>query len=259
MLNVASFLPTYVNTKEWVPADETLDSTDVAFIIAVFSVAQIIFAPFNASINNYFGSKNTILIGFFMLTSTTFGLGLMSYIENATTFKYVGIAIRFFMGQGDILLQITCYTVITSIFSDNVMKYISYIELVVGMGLALGPALGSVVYGFLQYSGTMYFFGALNTCAMLCCYFFIPSELNKTVSYEEIAEFEAELEDIDLGSEKRKIKVTWGTVLGNKHVVFALLTCFFGTYNLVFFAGYLAEYLTTLQFNENNVGYVMAC
>jgi MFS family permease len=196
-----------------------------------------------------------------MLTTTTFGLGLMSFIDNANTFKYVGIAIRFFMGQGDILLQITCYTVITSIFSDNVMKYISYIELVVGMGLALGPAIGSVVYGFLNYDGTMYFFGGLNTIAMLCCWFFIPNELNKTVSYEEIAEFEAELEDVDPDaiSNKQKIKITWGTVLGNKHVVFSLLTCFFGTYNLVFFAGYLAEYLTSLNFNENNVGYVMAC
>jgi len=185
----------------------------------------------------------------------------MNYIDNANTFKYVGIAIRFFMGQGDILLQITCYTVITSVFSDNVMKYISYIELVVGMGLALGPAIGSVVYGVLNYDGTMYFFGGLNTIAMLCCYFFIPNELNKTVSSEEIAEFEAEMEDIDPDamSADHKIKVTWGTVLGNKHVCFALLTCFFGTYNLVFFAGYLSEYLTTLSFNENNVGYVMAC
>jgi len=85
------------------------------------------------------------------------------------------------------------------------MKYISYIELVVGMGLALGPALGSVVYGFLEYDGTMYFFGVLNTVAMLCCWFFIPNELNKTVSSEEIAEFEAELEDIDAESDKQKI------------------------------------------------------
>lgn len=42
------------------------------------------------------------------------------------------------------MLQITCYTVITTVFSDNVMKYISYIEIVVGAGLAMGPAIGAV-------------------------------------------------------------------------------------------------------------------
>lgn len=82
------------------------------------------------------------------------------------------------MGQGDILLQITCYTVVTSVFADELMKYISYIELVVGTGLSVGPALGSVVYPYFGFDGTMYFFGSLNFAAMISIYWCIPSELN---------------------------------------------------------------------------------
>lgn len=111
----------------------------------MFSVAQIVFAPFNSLIKNALGSKNTIIFGFFFLTITTFALGWISVITNAQIFKWVAIVVRFFQGLGDILLQVTSYTVITTVFSDDVMKYISYIEITVGLGLGLGPALGSVI------------------------------------------------------------------------------------------------------------------
>jgi len=58
------------------------------------------------------------------------------------------------------------------------MKYIGYIEISVGVGLGLGPSLGSAVYGSLGYEGTMYMFGVLNFVAMVICAFLIPSELN---------------------------------------------------------------------------------
>ena len=103
MLNVASFLPTYVEKHNWGSQEQPSD-LDITLIISVFSVAQVVFAPFNALIKNYLGSKNTILVGFVLMTSTTFGLGALSHIEDANTFKYLGIFLRFFQGQGDILL-----------------------------------------------------------------------------------------------------------------------------------------------------------
>ena len=58
------------------------------------------------------------------------------------------------------------------------MKYITYIEIVVGIGLGLGPAIGSFVYDSLQYSGSMYMFGIINSIGMFICSSCIPSELN---------------------------------------------------------------------------------
>ena len=83
------------------------------------------------------------------MTTTTFGLGLISKIDTPNTFKYSAVVLRFFQGQGDVLLQVTCYSVITNMFSEDVMKYIAYIEIVVGLGLGIGPTLGSAVYGSL--------------------------------------------------------------------------------------------------------------
>ena len=76
------------------------------------------------------------------------------------------------------------------------MKYITYIEITVGLGLGVGPALGSVVYSSLQYQNTMYMFGCINTLGMFLCCCLLPGELNKTVKEEDVAAFEAEMEDL---------------------------------------------------------------
>ena len=47
------------------------------------------------------------------------------------------------------LLQITGYSVVTQIFSDDIMRYIGYIEISVGVGLGMGPTIGSVVFKYL--------------------------------------------------------------------------------------------------------------
>ena len=72
------------------------------------------------------------------------------------------------------------------------MKYIAYIEIVVGLGLGLGPVIGGLIYGTLYFDGTMYFFGFINTFGLFCCVYFMPNELNKVVTEEEIAKYEAE-------------------------------------------------------------------
>lgn len=143
------------------------------------------------------------------------------------------------------MLQITSYTIITNVFSDNVMKYISYIEITVGMGLGLGPAIGSVFDTHFGYAWTMYMFGILNAFAMIVCIFFIPSQLNKTeVPIQDADELKEELNgNGELTQSKINKKLSWFTLMKNRHFVFALVTCFFGTANLVYFQGYIAPYM----------------
>jgi MFS family permease len=80
-------------------------------------------------------------------------------------------------------LQITCYSIITTVFKDELIRYITYIEIVAGLGLSLGPAVGSFVYGTLDFKfrNTMIFFAALNFIGMVLCIILMPSKLNKTI------------------------------------------------------------------------------
>ena len=47
------------------------------------------------------------------------------------------------------MLQITCYTLITQMYVEDIMNMIRYIEICVGLGLGMGPFLGSLVYNSL--------------------------------------------------------------------------------------------------------------
>jgi len=58
------------------------------------------------------------------------------------------------------------------------MNMIRYIEICVGLGLGLGPFVGSLVYDSLNYQGTIYVFGFLNLFALILAFIMIPSELN---------------------------------------------------------------------------------
>ena len=42
----------------------------------------------------------------------------------------------------------------------------------------------------------------------------------------------------------------------NRHAVFAILTCFVGTFNIVFFQGFIPNTLEDLGLDESYVGYV---
>ena len=71
---------------------------------------------------------------------------------------------------------------VIQLYSTEMMKYIGYVEVAIGLGLGLGPSLGSIVYTYVGYEQTMYFFGGLDLFGALCCIFMIPSILNQTVS-----------------------------------------------------------------------------
>lgn len=65
-------------------------------------------------------------------------------------------------------------------------------------------------------------------------------------------------EDEPFKEKAEKKKITWCKIMSNRHFVFALVTCFFGTANLVYFQGYIAPYMSHFGFNDEDVGYVMA-
>lgn len=94
--NMASFMPPFIDTHVWVSSDQyKLTSFDVSLILSIFSVAQVIFAPFNSIIKNKLGAKNAVLVGFSLLTIATFGLGAIANFTDPHIFKYFAVGLRF--------------------------------------------------------------------------------------------------------------------------------------------------------------------
>ena len=108
----------------------------------------------------------------------------------------------------------------------------------------------------------MFLFGGLNALAMILCFLFIPNSLNKEVSDEEMAEFEAELEDLmafddDVNQSSGRTITLW-TLMTNKHSFFAMMTSFVGTFNIAFWTGFISTTLVDEGLSDSEVGYVFA-
>ena len=76
------------------------------------------------------------------------------------------------------MLQITTSSLITNLYSDQIMKYVGYIEIAIGFGIGIGPMLGSLFYEQLGFKGTMYMFGFINVGALAVCVVLLPSSLD---------------------------------------------------------------------------------
>jgi predicted MFS family arabinose efflux permease len=120
----------------------------------------------------------------------------------------------------------------------------------------MGPMVGALVYPYLRYRGTMYFFGLLNLATMLICYKLIPDRLNS--SSQKIVESPL-LSDRnrDLGKTQLS-KIGWKLILTNRHSFFALTTCFVGIFNITFFQGFLTTELTKLDLEDSQAGFMIS-
>ena len=72
-----------------------ITETDIGWIIASFSLAQVMVSPFNSRIKNYLGTKNTMQIGMFLVMISTVGLGAIAHVKSNNTFKYIALVLRF--------------------------------------------------------------------------------------------------------------------------------------------------------------------
>ena len=53
-----------------------------------------------------------------------------------------------------------------------------YCESAVGVGLMIGPVLGSLVYGFCGYEKTFYVFGTVIGLGLIAVFLLLPTRLN---------------------------------------------------------------------------------
>lgn len=155
--------------------------------------------------------------------------------------------------MGDAVLQITAYSMITALYQDQMMKYIGYIEIAIGIGLGMGPTVGSVVYSYVEYDGTMYFFGMVNLIGVLVCFLFIPNSLNNTISKQELERInKRELELISNQDADHKNKlITFRKIFLQKESFFAMFALLVCTYNISFFAGFISLVLVDHDLPQN--------
>lgn len=121
--------------------------------------------------------------------------------------------------------------------------------MVEGIACALGPFLGSIIYGQLGYINTFYFFTAYIALFGFCSINMIPARVNNMI-VEESEENEKEYVD--------SIQITYCEILSNRKSVSALVACTFGMICCMFIDPILSVRLEKMKMKETGIGFEFA-
>lgn len=157
-LNMASFFPVFVDTKynSTVVSGQKVQVISPFLIslgISAFMTAQLFSVKIHAITISKMGRKRASLIGFSMLVITNMCLGLAALlpVDRPTSFMAVIIATRIFQGYADSLSVVVITSIANISFTENKTKVIGWVQSAYGLGMIIGPASGSVVYGLFGF------------------------------------------------------------------------------------------------------------
>jgi MFS family permease len=97
----------------------------------------------------------------------------------------LSLGIRFIQGVGDSMVATAAYSVVSMEFPHQREIYIGYCQTAVGLGLLLGPVIGTTIYKFFHYENTFYVLAGILTMSLISAMFLLPSRINSTVQVSE--------------------------------------------------------------------------
>lgn len=204
--------------------------------MAVYPIAYLVTAPLIGAKMKYIGRKNTVLIGVIIITLSTLMFGLGGYSTNVYVFYGISIIARLIQGVAESMMNVAIYSIVPIEYPANQELYLGWIAMAEGMACALGPLLGSVVYGWLGYVGTFYFFTAYIAFFGFTSVLMIPGRVNTTVDADEDGEGEAD------GAE-----IGYSDILLNRKSIAALIACIMGMICCAFIDPTLSVRLEEMQ------------
>ena len=77
------------------------------------------------------------------------------------------------------MVATSAYSIVSIEFPDQREVYIGYCQTAVGLGLLMGPVIGTTIYGFAGYQLTFYILAAILTLSFATAIFMLPSRINK--------------------------------------------------------------------------------
>lgn len=76
------------------------------------------------------------------------------------------------------MVATSAYSIVSIEFPENRDIYIGYCQTAVGLGLLMGPVIGTSIYGFAGYQNTFYILAGVLTLSFLTAVFLLPTRIN---------------------------------------------------------------------------------
>ena len=86
--------------------------------------------------------------------------GFVDDMTDTTKIYIYGLLLRFIQGTSSCFVQVTCYSIATNDFPEQKEMLVGLVEAMTGVGLLVGPILGSVLYEMLAMKYTFLVYGS---------------------------------------------------------------------------------------------------
>jgi MFS family permease len=130
----------------------------VGGLMSIYPLAFLVTAPLIGGHMQKIGRKNTVLIGVITMTIGTLLFALGGYCDEALSFYIVSLFARILQGVADAIISVTIPSIIAIEWPEHQALYLGYNTMANGMGCSMGPLIGSVIYMYVSYVNTFYFF-----------------------------------------------------------------------------------------------------
>ena len=188
---VVPFLP--LELHKW-----GLDISIIGYIFSIYSLAVIFGSPVVGKLLSIVGRKNMLIIGLTSMGCSMIGYGALDMSPNLAVFTFFSFFFRFTQGCSSCSIQTTSYAIVSLCFPDQQEQYIGYLQTSIGVGLLIGPAIGSVLYSLFGFSYTFLIVAAYFLSLVPVMYILIPSSIdgnqntneNSTATDARVSEYE---------------------------------------------------------------------
>ncbi|CAI2367149.1 unnamed protein product [Moneuplotes crassus] len=218
-----------------------IDQIYLGFMFCVYSVSMAIFSPIVGKYLYTLGRRNMCKWGMIIVAAPFLGFFLSTYLTNSVLYIAVFMTMRVIQGFGTSMVQTSSYSILTLTYPTKINFVIACIETSAGLGLSLGPVIGTILY-------------ELGGSALPFLTFFVISITIGLVIKRLIPCFVDDIQSNSVQTDEEKPK--YSELLTTKRVVFACLCVFIAVFQFAFIDPILAEYMKeTFNIQPQTSGY----
>lgn len=226
----------------------------IGYIFCMYSVAVIIGSPIVGKLMTTIGRRKILIFGLSFMGLAMIGFGTIPFSNSTFILTLLAFFFRFCQGIASCSIQTTSYAIVSMTFPDEQEKYIALIETAVGVGLILGPVMGSSIYAFFGFSATFFLIGSVFLILTPILYNLIPNSIDQKdhIVETEIEKRIHEYEDHQLEHDKNK--VSFCKLLSTRKFIIASMGGMMANFMYCYMEPVLAFRLNEFEISQFSVG-----
>lgn len=199
----------------------------LGIMFCVYSISMAAFSPVVGKYQYQLGRRNLSKWGMIVVAFPFVGFWLNDYSTSAVTFILVFILMRIVQGIGTSMVQTSAYAILTLTYPRDINFVVSCLEMAAGLGLSLGPVIGTILYKLGGIELTFISFFVIWIVIGLVIKSQLPYEVDTVLDEEE----------------EKAPDISYSQLLLNKRILFANMCVFLAVFQYAFIDPLLANYM----------------